>query len=97
MNEDARNALEATAASAASKVTIGSAAGGFLGFISSSAFISLVSLAIGLVGLIVTVYFKARGDRRAQEEHDAWMKKLMKDSAPAELDKLRQKDGDSES
>lgn len=94
MNEDARIALEAATARVAGNVTVVSGAGGFVGFISSSVFISLVSLLVGVIGLIVTVYFKVRGDRRQQEEHEAWMKKITKETSPGELEKLRQKDGE---
>lgn len=83
MNEETKAAIEAGAATLASKATMGGAIATLWGWLASSQFIGVAGLGIALVGLLVNWYFRARGDKREQKEHEARMRKLV--TRPGEL------------
>lgn len=83
MNEETKAAIEAGVATLASKATVAGAATTVWGWATSSQFLGLAGVGIAFLGLLLNWYFRARGDRREQEEHEARMRKLARDSQPA--------------
>lgn len=67
-------AVEITGASIASKTTTAGAGVAGLGWWFSSEAAVFVGILIGVLGLVVNVYFQMRRDRREQREHDARLK-----------------------
>ena len=72
----ATGALDSTIAAGASKTTYACAGISVGGWLVSSEAAVLVGMAIGLAGLIVNWYYRARDDRRAQAEHEARMRQI---------------------
>lgn len=72
----ATGALDSTIAAGASKTTYAGAGISVGGWLVSSEAAVLVGMAIGLAGLIVNWYYRARDDRRAQAEHEARMRQI---------------------
>lgn len=70
-----------TAVSVATKVTTygGSASAVFFG-LTANDMAAMGGLAIGLVGLLITIIFKVRDDRRAQQRHDAMMRRYRRET-----------------
>lgn len=85
MNEETKAAIEAGVAALASKATVAGAAATVWGWATSSQFIGLAGVSIAFLGLLINWYFRARGDKRDQEEHEERMRKLRRDSRPAPL------------
>lgn len=75
MNQQ-QETVEAAVAAMGSKVTYAGSAGSVLGWMASSEGGVVIGIMVGVVGLLVNVWFKAREDRRQQEEHDLRMKAL---------------------
>lgn len=69
-------ALDSTIAAGASKTTYAGAGISVGGWLVSSEAAVLVGMAIGVAGLIVNWYYRARDDRRAQAEHEARMRQI---------------------
>lgn len=69
--------IDATFAAAGSKATFAGAGTSFAGWLFSSQFGMLTGIILGVLGLLVNVYFKRRQDMREQEEHAARMRKLV--------------------
>ena len=68
--------VEASMAAGASKVTgIGSGIT-VVGWFTQSSIGMWAGILIGILGLAVNWYFKHQGDKRAQEAHQAYMRKL---------------------
>ena len=68
--------VDATVAAVGSKATQAGAATSITGWFMSSEFGVVAGIVIGLIGLIVNIYFKRREDRRLEEEHAARMAQL---------------------
>lgn len=66
-------AYEATMATVGSKATYGGASATVASWFLSSEFGMLMGIFIGVVGLVVNVYYKHKEDKRRQEEHDRRM------------------------
>lgn len=75
---------EAIAAAVASKSTYAGAGSMILGWMFSSEAAVLLGMVIGLAGLAVNWYYKAKTDQREQREHEARMRKLK--TKPGELE-----------
>lgn len=75
-----------TLSAVGSKATYAGAGTSFAGWLFSSEFGVLVGIVLGVVGLLVNVWFKRRQDAREQMEHEARMRKLI--TKPAELGEL---------
>ncbi|VTU31687.1 hypothetical protein H6CHR_03650 [Variovorax sp. PBL-H6] len=78
-----REAVEAAAATVGSKVIYTGAGATVASWLLSSEFGVLAGLLLGVVGLLVNIYFKRQEN---QEEHLARMRKLARDSDRAPLD-----------
>lgn len=74
MSEHVTASLDAAAASAASKATYAGASLTVSSWLLSSEFGVLVGVLIGLIGLVVNIYFKFRDDRRNAAAHRAEMR-----------------------
>lgn len=71
------------AVSAATKVsTYGGSAGAVIFGLAANEMAAIGGLVIGLLGLIVTFYFKWRDDRRATQLHAAQMKRYLAEVHP---------------
>lgn len=70
-----------TAMSVATKVTTygGSAGAVFFG-LTANEMAAFGGLVIGLLGLLVTAFFKFRDDRRAEKRHEAEMRRLHRET-----------------
>jgi uncharacterized membrane protein len=68
-NEATTNALEATVASLANKATYTGAGVTISGGILISEIAVIVGMVIGVLGLLVNWYYRAKDDRRAVIEH----------------------------
>lgn len=84
-----QQSIDATIAAAASKATGAGSAVTVFGFITSSNIGMWLGVLIGFCGLVVNWYFKRKSDRRAEEAHKAYMRKL---SGGVELPELREAD-----
>ena len=69
------HAVEAAIAASASKATYGGAATIGLGWLLSNEFAVLMGMVLGLCGLAVNWYYRAKADRRHEAEHLARMEK----------------------
>lgn len=69
--------VDVSIAAVGSKVTYAGAGTSVAGWLFSSEFGMLAGLFLGVVGLLVNVYFKRRQDAREQMEHEARMRKLV--------------------
>lgn len=68
--------IDAAIAAAGSKATYTGAGTSLLAWMTSSEAGVVIGIVIGVVGLIVNVYFKIREDRRKQEEHETQMRAI---------------------
>lgn len=68
--------FEASAAGIASKLTYGGAGGSLAGWLVSSEGAAICGLAAAVLGMVVNWYYKAKHDRRLEEEHAARMAEL---------------------
>ncbi len=73
MQEAHQATVDATMAAIGSKATYGGATASVIGWVLSSQFSVLVGILIGIVGLLVNWYYKAKQDRREQAAHDKRM------------------------
>lgn len=65
--------IEAAVAAVGSKVTYAGSTGSVIAWLSSSEAGFLTGIIVAVVGLIVNVWFKAREDKRQQQEHEQRM------------------------
>ena len=72
-----QEAADATIAAVAQKFAYGGATTAFIGGVSANSIAAIGGLIVGIIGLIVTVYYKHRADQRAEDRHKAQMRKLM--------------------
>ncbi|MBC7604207.1 MAG: hypothetical protein H7255_16310 [Ramlibacter sp.] len=77
-----REAIEAAVAAAGSKITYTGAGTTLLAWLASSQFGVLFGIALGVIGLLVNLYFKYRTDKREHAEHVLRMRKMAIDTAP---------------
>lgn len=77
--------IDAAVAGAAGKFTIVGAFTSLWGWFVSSEFGVLAGVLIGVAGLWMQWHYKRREDRRAQAEHEARMRKLLRDSEKGDL------------
>ena len=77
--------IDATISAAASKATGAGSAVTVLGFITSSNIGMWLGVLVGFCGLVVNWYFRRKSDRRAEEAHKAYMRKLNAGWVPSEL------------
>lgn len=68
--------VDVTLAAVGSKATYTGAGASLVGWLMSSEFGVLAGIVLGVVGLLVNLYFKRRQDAREQREHEARMRKL---------------------
>lgn len=77
-------ALEASIAASGAKVTYGGAGVSIAGWALQSQAVSLLGLLVAVAGFAVTWYYKAKADRRDEEEHKARMAQLQWPHVPKE-------------
>lgn len=75
MNMD-KETIEAGVAAVASKTTYTGAGAMVLGWVTSNEFAVLFGLIVGVAGLCVNWYYKAKADRRADREHALRVQRL---------------------
>lgn len=75
--------IDVTFAAVGSKATYAGAGTSFASWVFSSEFGVLVGIVLGVLGLLINIYFKGRQDAREQMEHEARMRKLV--TKPGEL------------
>lgn len=68
--------IDVTLAAVGSKATYTGAGTSLVGWLMSSEFGVLAGIVLGVVGLLVNLYFKRKQDAREQREHEARMRKL---------------------
>lgn len=73
MQEAHQATVDATMAAIGSKATFGGAGATLAGWLFSSQFSVIVGIVIGITGLAVNWYYKAKQDRREQAAHDKRM------------------------
>jgi hypothetical protein len=78
---DQQQTIEAAVAAMGSKVTYAGSAGSILGWMASSQGGVVIGITVAIIGLLVNVWFKAREDRRQQEEHNERMRLLHAEGA----------------
>ena len=71
-----QEAADATIASIAGKVTATAAGTAFLGGVSANTVAAIGGLIVAIVGLIVTIFYKHRSDKRAEAAHVLRMRRL---------------------
>lgn len=71
---------ETTVAAVANKVTLIGSAGSVFSWLNSSNFGMWAGIVIGVIGLLVNWYFKSQTNRREQQAHEAFLKKMAKDT-----------------
>lgn len=76
MNDVNQHAAEAAMAAAASKATNVGVAGMGLGWLLSSQAAVLIGMIVGVLGLAINWYYRAKQDRREEREHLARMSEL---------------------
>lgn len=93
-NEMSRDAIEASVIAATNKVTAAGSLGAMLGWFTTNEALGLMGLLLGVVGLIVNVYYRNKQDireqrqeRRAEIEHLRRMEKMRTAPTPLEGDR----------
>lgn len=76
MNDQHHQTLDAALAAAGSKVTYTGAGTSLLGWLTSSEAGVVIGIVLGIVGLLVNLYFKHREDKRQQVEHETRMRAI---------------------
>lgn len=71
MSDNTRLAIETTVISGANKTTAGGAATTLYGWVAQSDLISIMGLALAVLGFLVSIYFQVRRERREIELHKA--------------------------
>ncbi|OJU89155.1 MAG: hypothetical protein BGO13_11805 [Burkholderiales bacterium 66-5] len=75
-----REAAEATIAAAAPKITVAGVATMGAGWLTLDSLVTIIGVLVAMVGGWATVYFKLRGDRRAEakryEEHEEHARRM---------------------
>jgi hypothetical protein len=67
------NDFEGTVAAAAHKVAVGGGGVALIGGLSASDIAAFVGMAVAILGVAVSWYYKRKGDRRDAELHEARM------------------------
>lgn len=80
---DKQQHIDVALSAVGSKATYAGAGTSFAGWLFSSEFGVLAGIVLGVLGLVVNVYFRRRQDAREQREHEARMRKLI--TKPGEL------------
>lgn len=75
--------IDATLSAVGSKATYTGAGTSLVGWAASSEFGVIAGIVLGVVGLLVNLYFKRKQDAREQREHEARMRKL--ETKPGDL------------
>lgn len=76
MPENSRAMIDTAAASAANTATASGAAVGIVGWLTQINWIGLSGVAVAIAGLLISIHFQRRNDRRAEELHLAKMRAL---------------------
>ena len=77
MSADNRiHAIAQAASSAAPRVTTGGAGAAALGWVLSNEVLGVIGVLIALAGWLTTWYYRRRDDRRAEQLHQAKMRRL---------------------
>lgn len=76
MNDLKQTTIDATLAAAGSKATYAGAGTSLLSWLASSEAGVVFGIVLGVVGLLVNLYFKWRDDKRQQIEHEARMRAI---------------------
>lgn len=76
MNDVRQTTIDATLAAAGSKATYTGAGASLVGWLTSSEAGVIFGIVLGVIGLLVNLYFKHRDDRRQQIEHEARMRAI---------------------
>lgn len=79
MNDVRQTTIDATLAAAGSKATYAGAGASLVGWFTSSEAGVVIGIALGVLGLLINVYFKHREDKRQQEEHETRMRAIRGD------------------
>ena len=78
-----KEALEVATSAVASKSTYAGAGTSVLGWLLSSEFTVIVGIVVAVAGLAVNWYYKAKADRRQQDEHALRMDRLRRGESSA--------------
>lgn len=76
MSDVRQTTIDATLAAAGSKATYTGAGASLVGWLTSSEAGVIFGIVLGVIGLLVNLYFKHRDDRRQQTEHEARMRAI---------------------
>jgi len=76
MDDVKQQTAEAAAAAVASKMTYAGAGTSVWGWFASSEAGVILGIVIGVIGLLVNIFFRLRQDRRHQTEHEARMRAI---------------------
>lgn len=76
MNDVRQTTIDATLAAAGSKATYTGAGASLVGWLTSSEAGVIFGIVLGVIGLLVNLYFKHRDDKRQQIEHEARMRAI---------------------
>lgn len=76
MDDLKQTTIDATLAAAGSKATYAGAGTSLLSWLASSEAGVVFGIVLGVVGLLVNLYFKWRDDKRQQIEHEARMRAI---------------------
>lgn len=68
--------IDATLAAAGSKATYTGAGASLVGWLTSSEAGVIFGIVLGVIGLLVNLYFRHRDDKRQQIEHEARMRAI---------------------
>ena len=80
--------VDQVAQSVATKVTVGSAFAGFLGWLAEVNWIGIIAVGVGILGYATNLYFQHRRDKREQRESELRIAELKRrasedDSCPS--------------
>ena len=84
MSEALKN-LESSVVAVANKLTVAGSAGTLLAWATSSNLGMWVGIAIGIGGLWLNYHYKRKNDRRNQDAHAAFMRRMQDPAAPPVL------------
>lgn len=82
MPDKSRAVIDTAAASAANTATASGAAVGVVGWLTQINWIGLSGVVVAIAGLLISIHFQRRSDRRAEELHLAKMRALNGDNRP---------------
>jgi len=76
MNEMKQTTVDAAISAVGSKATYTGAGLSAFGWLTSSEAGVVIGILLGVIGLVVNLYFKHREDKRQQQEHEARMRAM---------------------